>query len=611
MAPTSHKQNNNRLALFNLTVLSAYIHAFMEWLFFVTKSSSLSTLSLFEKLKVLPVSGGVFAFILLAGLTLLSFPALLTKNQKWKARFSALRFVPPALMLSATALVLLDNFTYTLFKFGIVTTLGAWRIIYTLIFILIFRWMFRFVQRTVQTLRKSASFLTAGLLALSMTGILAIYHSRPSYMGSLNNKIQPSANRPNIILLGADGLSASYLSAYGYRTETTPFLNELAKTSLLAENAFPNASSTTASTTSALTGKEPAEVNVYRYPDILSDEDSFEHLPGILKHQGYTTVQIGVPYYVDAEQINLLNGFDIVNNKSMEQPVLDALRSVLGNSSSMYFFQTTAERASDRLLHIFFLQDMKNPFKEVNNPKIRMTDTQRVDQIIGQLENSSRPLFIFAHFMDTHGPNFSSEKGASADGSADSGQEWDVRRYEEAIQSFDNHVDKIYSYLARSGKLDNTILVIYTDHGFRYVVNQRIPIIVHFPKDENAGLRTSNIEIIDIPVTLLDYLGISRPEWMTGWSMLNDEPPDDRRIISIVGGSPKKIAPPFFQIKIVQVIVCQKWYTLNVQENVWKSGIVSGHTAPCDKQTLPSDAEIRQMILEYLEKYGYDISSLQ
>jgi hypothetical protein len=98
---------------------------------------------------------------------------------------------------------------------------------------------------------------------------------------------------------------------------------------------------------------------------------------------------------------------------------------------------------------------------------------------------------------------------------------------------------------------------------------------------------------------------------MTGWSMLNDEPPADRRIISIVAGSPKKIAPPFFQIKIVQVIVCQKWYTLNVQENVWKSGMVNGHTAPCDKQTLPSDAEIRQMILEYLEKYGYDISSLQ
>jgi hypothetical protein len=73
---------------------------------------------------------------------------------------------------------------------------------------------------------------------------------------------------------------------------------------------------------------------------------------------------------------------------------------------------------------------------------------------------------------------------------------------------------------------------------------------------------------------------------------------------------PSKIKPPFYQIKIVQVLVCQKWYTLNVQENKWDTGNVSGHTSKCSLDLLPPEEDIRQKILDYLEKYGYDVSSL-
>ena len=611
MTQPPSKQSTNWFAIFSLTVLSAYFHAAMEWLFFVTKPSTLSTLSLFEKVKVLFVSGGIFAILLIAGLLLLSVPALLVRSPIWKDRLGLLRFAPSALMLAITTLILLDNFTYTLFKFGITSTDNAWRLIYTLIFILAFLWMFRFVKRTARTLKKSASFLSLGLLALSLAGIIPIYLSINSSLGARNlGTSQASANRPNIIILGSDGLSADYLSAYNDKVDTTPFLSQLIKTSLVAENAFPNASSTTASTTSALTGREPADVDVYRYPDILADENSFEHLPGILKRQGYKTVEIGTSYYVDAGQLNLLNGFEIVNGKSVSQPALEALRAVLGNSPSSFFVQTIMERASERLLHIFFIQNMENPFEEVNNPNVRMTDAERTDQIINLLKGSDQPLFIFSHYMDTHGPIFFSE-GGEADTSSSNEKDWDVSLYKEAIQSFDHHVEEIYTYLAQSGKLDNTILVIYTDHGYRYVVNQRIPIIMHFPNDEHAGTRENNVEIIDIPVTLLNYLGIPQPEWMTGTSILESEPPAERKIISITAGSPKKINPPFFQIKIVQVIVCQKWYALNVQENSWKSGMIRGHTSPCPEENLPPDSDIRSLIVKYLADHGYNVSSLQ
>ncbi len=586
---------------FNLTILAAYFHALMEWLFFVTQSSSLSTLSLLEKFKVLFSTGGVLAFLLLALLLILILPSL-----KWKF----LGYIPAALMLSVTAMVMIDNFSYTVFKFGIVSVVGAWRLIYTAAFLLIFYWMFRFVQR--QKLWKNASLLTLSLLAISIVGIYSIYRSRSPYMsGFVPEAREASTEYPNIIILGSDGLSASYLSAYGFEGNTTPFISELTKTSLVAENAFPNASSTTGSTTSALTGKMPAEVQVFRYPDILSQEDSFEHMPSILKHMGYKTVQIGTTYYVDAKKLNLLDGFEIVNNVSFENPLLDAIQPLLGNSSSAYFLQTVAERASDRLFHIFFVKEMENPFQQVNNPKFRMTDGERVDQIINLLETSDRPVFVFSHFMNTHGPHFSSGDRASTEESEEEEKEWDVELYKEAIRSFDDNVRELYTYLEESGKLDNTIIVIYTDHGYRYVINQRIPLIIHFPNDEFAGPIKNNVQVIDLPATLLDYIDKDQPEWMTGTSLLQGEPPVMREIISTTAGSPKKIKPPFYQIKSLQFIVCQKWYSWNVQDNEFKTGEVKSHTAKCDPTLLPTDDEVKKKMLEFFKKYKYDTNSIE
>jgi hypothetical protein len=98
---------------------------------------------------------------------------------------------------------------------------------------------------------------------------------------------------------------------------------------------------------------------------------------------------------------------------------------------------------------------------------------------------------------------------------------------------------------------------------------------------------------------------------MTGVSLLKGEPPALREIVSITAGSPKKIKPPFYQIKSVQIVVCQKWYVLNVQDITWKTGEVKNHTAPCSPSLLPPEAEVRQRIVAYLENYDYDVSVLK
>jgi arylsulfatase A-like enzyme len=610
--PQKTKNLNKWRALFNLSILGAYFYASMEWLFFATKPSSLSLLSSFDQVKVLFVAAGTVALVSIACLVFLSLPALFIGNSNWRSRLLNIGTIVPALILSITALIMLDNFTYTVFKYGIVSTKGFLRGFYALGFLFFFWRMVRFAKRADWAREKFASFLAIGLLSISMIGILTTRIASYPYLNRSNTQSlnSSSVSTPNIIILGSDGLSAKYLTTYGSTLKTTPFLSEVAKTSLVAENAFPNAGGTTASTTSVLTGKGPIIDRVYHYPDILSGQDSFEHLPGILRQRGYKTVEIGTPHYVDARRLNLLEGFDIVNNQSLNSPALDTLRALLGNSPSSYFIQTISDRASERLLQIFFIKQMRNPLAEVEDPASRVTDEQRVDQIIDLIDHSDRPVFIFAHLMDTHGPDFSFQKQVFSSGSSPD-TPWDESRYLDAILSFDGHVKKIYEHLTETGQLDHTVLVIYTDHGFEYATHERIPIVIHFPENANAGTRQHNIQLIDIPATLLDYLGLPIPAWMDGISFLRGETPTDREIITITAGSPKEIAPPFYQINILQVIVCQRWYALNVRKNTFESGIIAGYTSKCGENLLRSDEKVRQKILEYLEEYGYDISSLQ
>jgi arylsulfatase A-like enzyme len=607
-SPTK-QPNQNWRTLIILTVYSAYFYAFMEWLFFVTKPSSLSTLSLLDKLEVFLITGGVVALTMLVCLLILALPALLISHPVWRPRLQLLSNLVPAIVLGITALIMLDNFTYTVLKFGIISAQGIWRIVYAVGFVILIAWITLLVQRRVRKRRTPASYFALGLLTLSGVLILSVALTQASSSTIKRDPLKASATRPNILYLMGDGLNAQYLSLYGYHHDTTPFIKEMAKTSLLAENAFTNVSGTTGSTTSILTGKESAVTKVYRYPDVLTGDASFQHFPGILKREGYETVEIGTAYYLDAQELNLLDGFDIVNSQPQNQLVLNAVRSTLGNSPSVFFISTIIGRARERVFHIFFIQDMVNPLQEVYNPKIGKTDQQRVQEIFDLLDHARQPVFVFAYFIDTHGPNFAPDKQVFAT-KAES-EAWNQGQYEDSILSFDGSVKQIYDHLAQTGQLDNTIIVVSTDHGYKYTTFNRIPIMMHFPKDAHAGTREHNTQLIDIPVTLLDYLGISKPEWMSGMSFLNNETPIERQIISVTAASPTKIQPPFYQIKTLQVQVCQRTYTLNVEDNTWITSIPIDYVAPCNTKTLPSDDEIRKKILDYLKNHDYDISSLQ
>jgi glucan phosphoethanolaminetransferase (alkaline phosphatase superfamily) len=618
------------MRLFTLTILACYLYVLMEWIFFATMPSFMAILPFLTKVEIFLISGfgmALISLVLLVGIIILDIIASYFNLTKITSLLAALL---PTVILSALLLLLLDNFTYTLLKFGISTSTGFARLVYALMYIAIFIYVYYQILRFFSVARahspsgstdKRMFLATMAILGISF-GLAAVKLDYQSLFKADATVSSTQASRlPNIILLGSDGLEANNLSAYGYKRDTTPQLAELAKSSLVAENTFTNAGNTAGSVISILTSKLPTQTRVLYPPNILTGEDAYQHLPGILKELGYKAIEYGVPFYVDAYNYNLQTGFDIVNNRTLRVGKLGELSRKLGYDYEVYFSSRLLWRISERLLHILFIQEMKNPFDIVTQAVPNISDREKVDQLLAALDHADSPIFIHAHLLGTHGGYYDPPDQMFSIGKSQT-RPWMDDFYDDTLRAFDAYVGQVVYHLKKNGQLDNTILIIYTDHNRDFKVNQRIPLIIHFPKGEYAGRLTTNAQNLDIAPTVLDYLGVAQPVWMDGSSLLNNRA-NQRHLIFSAGTNETKLneyeifflderlnQPPFYQFSYIGVVDCHKWYHFDLTTYHWSYGEVTGYVVPCKQEELAGLLEIKQAVYDRMTADGFDISSL-
>jgi arylsulfatase A-like enzyme len=181
-------------------------------------------------------------------------------------------------------------------------------------------------------------------------------------------------------------------------------------------------------------------------------------------------------------------------------------------------------------------------------------------------QNKSRPFFAYLHYMDTHEPYTPPEpynllfKSDAArpisnpeiahnksghffyETGGDDLNHY-IDQYDGEISYVDHFIGRLLEELKEHGLTENTILIITSDHGESFfehgygshgftVYNPEIdiPLIVKFPKSVKLpDIQDHNLELMDIPATILAILNYSFPYPVSGINLLNT--PDDRRAV--------------------------------------------------------------------------------
>ncbi len=602
-------------------VLLVYLFMFLEWLFIITMPSFMDYSSFHEKVRIFLSASLIGSVVVLFLLFLLLILAYLLTRFKPGIR-SFLAGIPFAFLASCLVFLLLDNFLTTVFSTGIAGSSAIVRILWSIFFIGFFLYMLirtssRYTEDQNSKTDKINKWLTIGLLGVSIPFAISTVFFRMNHEEQLPIPITLSA-RPNIILISSDGLDASHMSVYGYELDTTPFLRELAASSLVSENNFPNTDHTWGSETSVLTGRYPFVTRVLFSPDILRGDDKFLHLPGILKNNGYKTISLGVPYYNNANDINFHNAFDVVNCSEQGINITQTSWYSRFFEQERYLLYLINKRVIDRLSHIFFIKTLYKPFFIVNDFAGRADSDQArlncLQKYLLEAKGTKQPIFAQIHQMGTHGPTFGSIiHRFSIDQKQD--RVWMPEFYDDSIINFDSDMATLVENLKSLGIYQDTIIILYTDHGTEWSSNKRLPLILHFPNDHGKGKILGNTQNIDIAPTILDYLGIEIPHWMDGSSLLSPIP-RERIAFSVDSIEPIEISglwtmpkntltKPFQQLESIKAIQCQNITSLDLENYSIGESEVEKHTAPCSVDTLNTRVEMINKFEELLHRAGY------
>ncbi|WPB82210.1 sulfatase-like hydrolase/transferase [Archangium violaceum] len=606
-------------------VSACYGFILLEWLFLVTQQGFMVSLPYTVWASALACIPLVLVIPALAALLpLLGVEALLARLPEGsRARTLAVASAIPALVLTGLSFLLIDNFTYTLFGFGVVSVPKSLLFLYVLLLAVLFVVLVRKVALARQEVLASGGWrwrlaMAGGLITLSL-GVLALRLVGESGTEPQEAPIaRAAAGSPNVIFVATDGLEARRMSAYGYERPNTPFLERFKERTLFFENAFPNAGRTTGSTTSMLTSRFPTSTKVIFPPHILSGEASFLHLPGLLRRAGYETHQFTVRYYADGPDLNMLGGFEHANGRHVSVEVPTGPWRVF--MQERYVAERIAERLTERLLYVLGIQPMVNHFKLVQLPTRIAgwdTDEDRIQGALSAAEKAQRPFFMHIHLMGTHCCSYPPSANPVFARTTRSRE----NQLDDAILDADRLLERFITRLEERGLLENTMVVLSSDHNHEWNTLDRVPLMIHFPGGRHHGVVKENAQLLDVAPTVLETVGLPIPGWMEGRSLLSTRRPPTEPILG-TGEVNARLAnadweyisqlrnagPPLYGMTTVSAIVCDRWWTLQLKTGELQTGRVSGHTAPCAEESLPKAEDLRQRFLSHLRERGFELA---
>ena len=364
---------------------------------------------------------------------------------------------------------------------------------------------------------------------------------------------QTRQQSPNIVMIGCDTMRADRLGVMNYHRCLTPNIDALVERGALFSNCYTPLARTAPSLASMLTGCWPHHHGI-RANFVADDGTALacDTLPRLLKQHGYRTATIADWGGADLGKIDF--GFDEADVSPDQWNLKYFLRQ--GPMDLRLVISLFAHGRFGRacIPEIYYL------------PGTPLTTHMGRDarRKIHELAGSGGP-FLLNLFMATAHVPFGSEypyylkfskreynspskfSMASVSTPKDIVEQQEspesrfdvpqiISLYDGCVSRFDDEVGRIVGYLDRSGLSENTIVVVYSDHGTDFFErgswgqgntfapsdpSARIPMVVFDPRIKaNAGVIPMVSSTVDLLPTLLDMVGAPAPEGLDGKSLV-------------------------------------------------------------------------------------------
>ena len=368
------------------------------------------------------------------------------------------------------------------------------------------------------------------------------------------------AGPKNIVVIVFDAFSAYSISAYGYERQTTPNISRLAKRAIVYHNHFAGGNFTSPGTASLLTGALPWTHRAFRPNSEVAKEFVSKSIFAALPNH-YSTA-----YTHNGWAYTILRQFqrDIDELIPPEKWMLDSPRlfqELFRNdhdAASVGWLQTM-KFSEEGAAYSLFLSRVYNAYLE-NKVKDIQTLFPRgipiagsdsflletaIDSTAERLAKLPQPFMGYFHYLPPHEPYRTSheffdvfkgdhyaplEKPLDIFGK-DVGDQLLKRRreYDEYILYCDQEFGRLYDQLQSSGLLENTWLILTSDHGemhergigghmtdalYQPVV--RIPLMIFEPGRETGTDIYDYTSAIDLLPTLTYLSGENIPDWSEG-----------------------------------------------------------------------------------------------
>jgi arylsulfatase A-like enzyme len=328
-------------------------------------------------------------------------------------------------------------------------------------------------------------------------------------LGGCARRADPDWRGRQAIVILLDAARPDRLSCYGYKRETTPNLDRLAASGVVAENHFSQATATR------------AWLPTFLYSRYFA--------PPLMPNSRFVPV-------VEPENL-----FRTPDGEAISLPRALAAAGIRTAAASAHIW---IKEGSAFVAEFDEFHDLVDHFDtDLLSPNAEQVVKWAIDWIADHLDQE---YFLYLHLMDTHFPHrfdvdarafYGTDEppprgwhryGRPADTDAPldgKGRRYLDALYDGSLRRTDRELGRLFAFLAKQGRLASTLIAVTSDHGEHllevagrfehdgpwYDTVARTPLLIHYPPRLAPARVSAFTEGIDIYPTILGLLGVPLP----------------------------------------------------------------------------------------------------